>query len=281
MKPSVLRDIPASVLESVQVAPVRELARRLLANGASPAFARRIMARVEHLARTRDGAHPLDLAAEAIGNRFPRVVLRPGVGGPQTLAFLGARGAGRSALVRKLALRLRGSGRRVAVLLVNQPGSSKPEWLANWLGEIGAAAWIVTTGHEAPVRTLQRHDVVLVDGCGDAARDGAVLEALATRGGGARLDAIRIAVLAGDGAPERLRADVRALMPLAPVCAVLTRLDLAQGPAAGLEITADAKLPIAFLCDGARDERHLHRLDPERASDVFLRGGIASKGGIA
>jgi hypothetical protein len=56
---------------------------------------------------------------------------------------------------------------------------------------------------------------------------------------------------------------------------VLTRLDLAQAPASGLEIAAEAKLPVAFLCDGARDERHLHRLDPDRASDVFLKGRIA------
>lgn len=275
MVPHPQLEVASRTVEGATPAPVRELARRLLANGASPAFARRIVARVEHLSRTRDGAHPLDLAAEAIGSRFPRVVLRSRREGPQTLAVLGARGAGRSALVRKLALRLRGAGRRVSVLLVSQPGSTKPEWLATWLGEIGASARIVETGHDLPARALRSDEVVLVDGCGDILRDESVLDVLAQRANGARLDAVRIAVLAADGAPERLRADVRSLLGVAPDCAVLSRIDQAQAPAAGLEIAADAKIPVAFLCDGARDERHLHRLDPERASDVFLKGRVS------
>jgi flagellar biosynthesis protein FlhF len=274
MDPLLLAQPAPARVETAAPPAVRELARRLLAHGASAAFARRVVARVEALTSRREGAHPLDLAAQAIGASFPRVVLSAPEAGPVALALLGARGAGRSALTRKLALRYRGAGRRVSVLAVRQPGSSKPEWLATWLQEQGVAARVVESGADAPRRALQSADVVLVDGCGDARRDRAVLEQLAD-GSAARLALTRLAVLAADSGPERLRADLRTLRALEPDCAVLTRLDLSAAPAAGLELAAEARVPVAFACDGARDEAHLHRLDPERAADVFLKGRIA------
>ena len=254
---------------------VRDLARRLLAQGASPGLAQRIVARVETLGRSEADVHPLDLAARVIGESFPRFVLRTPKTGPAVVAVLGSRGSGRSAFVRKLALRLCGAGRRVSVLAVRQRESSKPEWLATWLGEIGAFAAVVDSVQEIPRRALHATDVVLIDGCGDMTRDVAITEAVAGRGGLGRSIETRIGVLAADAAPERLRADVRALRAIASSCSVLTRLDLAQAPAAAFEIASTADLPIAFVSDGAGEGKHLHRCGPERAADVFLKGRIA------
>ena len=129
---------------SVVPAPaMRDLARRLLAQGASPGLTQRVVARVETLGRSEENAHPLDLAARVIGESFPRVVMRAPRTGPAVLSVLGSRGSGRSTFVRKLALRLRGTGRRVSVLAVAQHGSSRPEWIATWMSEIGAFGCVV------------------------------------------------------------------------------------------------------------------------------------------
>ncbi len=254
---------------------VYELARRLLSNGVSPGLARRIVTRVEALSGRGDLRHPLDLAADVIGASFPRVVLRTRRDQPVALALLGARAAGRTSLLRKLVLRMRDAGRKPAVLAVRQPGSSKPEWLAGWLDEMGLNAEVVDAGAALPRRALRGASLVLVDGAGDPGRDEEILAALGRGGLGRPIAATRVAVLAADAAPERVRADVRALRGLAPDCSVLTRIDLCDAPAAAFEICSDAGLPVAFACDGARDERHLHRLDPDRAADLFLKGKLS------
>ena len=100
----------------VSAPAVRDLARRLLAQGASPGLTQRVVARVETLGRSEENVHPLDLAARVIGDLFPRVVLRTPNTGPAVVAVFGSRGSGRSTFVRKLALRLCGAGRRVSVL---------------------------------------------------------------------------------------------------------------------------------------------------------------------
>lgn len=253
---------------------VRELARRLLENGTSPALARRVLARVESRTLRAEFTHPLDIAAAEIGNAFPRVVLNARRNQTTALALLGAPGSGRSAVARKLALRMRGQDRPVAVLALAQPGSTKPEWLATWLEEIGVRARVVTEGVELPARTLRGAQVVLVDGSGDLARDTRVLDTL-TAGVGSHLAWRRVGVLAADADSERLRDEAGALREAGADCAVLTRFDLAVAPAAALEITAESGLAIAFVCDGVRDEMHLHRFGPESAADVFLTGRIA------
>jgi flagellar biosynthesis protein FlhF len=254
---------------------VRDLARRLLAQGASPAFAQRVVARVEALGRSQGDAHPLDLAARVIGDAFPRVVLRTPRATAAVLAVLGARGSGRSAFVRKLALRLRGAGRRVSVVAVKQRESSKPAWLATWMGEIGAFACVVDVDEAIPRRALEASDVVLVDGSGNAKRDVSIVESIAWQSDAPRIVETRVGVLASDLSPERLRAEARALRAAGAACSVLTRLDLAAAPAAAFEIASSAELPVAFASDGVDEGDHLHRCTPERAADVFLKGRIA------
>ncbi len=253
---------------------VRELARRLLENGTSPGLARRVLARVESRKLRAEFTHPLDIAAAEIGNAFPRVVLRARRDEAIALALVGAPGVGRSAVARKLALRLRGQERAVAVLALEQPGSTKPEWLANWLEEIGVRARVVTTGNELPARTLRGSQIVIVDGSGNLARDAQVLGTL-ERGIGTHLAWRRVGVLAADADAERMRDEARALRDLGADCAVITRFDLAAAPATALEIAAESGLAVAFVCNGTRDEHHLHRLGPELAADVFLTGKIA------
>lgn len=253
---------------------VRELARRLLENGTSPGLARRVLARVESRSLRSEFTHPLDIAAQEIGNAFPRVVLQARRNAATALALFGAPGVGRSAVARKLALRLRGQDRAVTVLALEQPGSSKPEWLATWFEEIGVRARVVTPGTELPARTLRGSQVVVVDGSGDLARDAQVLDSLA-RGIGSSLEWRRVGVLAADTDADRMRDEAQALREIGADCVVVTRLDLAPAPATALEIAAESGLAVAFVCDGTRDERHLHRVGPEQAADVFLTGRIA------
>ncbi len=253
---------------------VRELARRLLSSGTSPELARRVLARVEARSLHPDFTHPLDVAAAEIGNAFPRVVLRARRGEGTALALLGAPGSGRSAVARKLALRLRERERSVAVLALEQPGSSKPEWLATWLEEIGVRASVVAPDTELPPKSLRGARVVLVDGSGDWSRDEPVLDALAS-GVGAHLAWRRVGVLAADVSASELQEQAHGLRAAGANCAIVTRFDRAAAPATALEIAAEHGLSVAFVCDGARDERHLHRLEPELAADVFLTGRIA------
>lgn len=253
---------------------VREIARRLLENGTSPGLARRVLARVESRRLRADFTHPIDLAAQEIGTAFPRVVLSARAQEGTALAIFGAPGVGRSAVARKLALRMRAQDRAVAVLAVEQPGSSKPEWLATWFEEIGVSARIVTPGTALPPRTLRGARVVIVDGSGDAAHDTRAVDEI-SRGVGAHLSWQRVGVLAADSDAERLRDEARALRDVGADCVVVTRIDLASAPAAVLEIAAESGLGIAFVCDGTRDERHFHRLGPELAADLFLTGRVA------
>jgi signal recognition particle GTPase len=234
-----------------------------------------VVARVETLGRSEPHVHPLDLAARVIGEVFPRVVVRMPRTGPALLSVLGSRGSGKSSFVRKMALRLSGAGRRVSVLVMRQRESSKPEWLATWLGEAGAFACVVEPGELVPSRALHESDVVLVDGAGDPSRDAAFVEAVARSAGAQRAVETRIGVLAADSAPDRLRAELRALRAIGTGCCVLSRLDLAAAPAAALELASAATLPIAFVTDGVEEALHLHRCGPERAADVFLKGRIA------
>jgi len=253
---------------------VRELARRLLENGTSPGLARRVLARVESRRLRADFTHPIDLAAQEIGSAFPRVVLSARRQEGTALAIFGAPGTGRSAVARKLALRMRGQDRAVAVLAVEQPGSTKPEWLTTWFEEIGVSARIVTPGIALPLRTLRGARVVLVDGSGQFERDVRAIDEV-SRGVGSHLDWRRVGILAADVDAERLRDEARALRQVGADCVVITRIDLASAPAAVLEIAAESGLGIAFVCDGTRDERHLHRLGPELAADLFLKGRVA------
>ena len=188
---------------AVSVPAVRDLARRLLAQGASPGLAQRVVARVETLARSEPSAHPLDLAARVIGDSFPRVVLRAPRGSTAVLSVLGSRQSGRSAFVRKLALRLCGAGRRVSVLAVKQRESSKPEWLATWMGEVGAFACVVDVDREIPQVALEDADVVLVDGSGSLKSDVSITESIAWQNLSPQVDETRIGELAADAAPER------------------------------------------------------------------------------
>ena len=258
---------------SVQPA-VRELARRLLSSGTSPELARRVLARVESRSLNPEFTHPLDIAAQEIGNAFPRVVLRARRDEATALALIGAPGSGRSAVARKLALRLRERDRAVAVLALEQPGSSKPEWLATWLEEIGVRARVVAPSVELSPKTLRGSHVVIVDGSGDWTRDEPMLDGLAS-GAAARFAWRRVAVLAADSTPADLRSQARDLRAVGANCAIVTRFDRAETPAAALEIAGESGLPVAFICDGARDEKHFHRVDPELAADVFLTGRLA------
>jgi flagellar biosynthesis GTPase FlhF len=266
---------PQSKDPAVSVPAVRDLARRLLAQGASPGLTQRVLARVETLGRSEKDAHPLDLGARVIGGSFPRVTMRAPRSGPAVLSVVGSRGCGRSAFARKLALRLCGAGRRVAVLAVAQRGSSRPEWLATWMNEIGAFACVVDARDEIPRRALEEKDVVLIDGSGELERDAAIAARVVLGDSSRRLVEMRMGVLAADMSPERLRADARALRASAAGCSVLTRLDLAESPAAALEIVCTAGLPLAFVSDGIEEEKHLHRSGPERAADLFLTGRVA------
>jgi flagellar biosynthesis GTPase FlhF len=269
----------------VAVPAVRDLARRLLAQGASPGFTQRVVARVEALHRSGridESAHPLDLAARVIGESHARFALPVPRGSAMLVAVLGARGSGRSAFVRKLALRLCGARRRVAVLAVRQPGTSKPEWVAAWASEIGARACVIDPDVELARSAVRDAEVILVDGSGDLERDvvaaesaARILAPVSDARGIPRIARTRIAVLAADSSSERLRAEARALRAVRADCCVLTRLDLASTPASAFEIAAAANLPVAFVSCGASEEHDLHRSGPELAADVFLKGRIA------
>ncbi|MBL8861957.1 MAG: hypothetical protein JNK02_08080 [Planctomycetes bacterium] len=264
----------APALQEAAQPAVRELARRLLANGASPELARRVVERVASRGSSGEPEHPLDAAAAELGAAFPRFELPMPKDAVTGLALLGVRRAGRSALARKLALRFRARDLRPAVIALDQAGATTPQWLASWLQEAGVPAVVAGASASFPFDALGGARVLVLDGSGDLRGDArTVLRFERETRGVVRWR--RVGVLGADASIGRLSAEARALRAVGAECAVLTRVDAAVAPAAALEACAAHRLPVAFLCDGPGDDGHLRRLVPDLAADVFLRGRAA------
>ena len=71
-----------------------------------------------------------------------------------------------------------------------------------------------------------------------------------------------------------LALSVQAFRKLGPDAVCVTKLDETVEPAGALETALEARLPIAFLCDGQDVRSHLQRPTSDHFADLFLRGKL-------
>lgn len=276
--------VPIDELVGLALEPgTRDVARRMLAHGASSEFTRLILSEV--LRADARGAFAIDAAAAVLARAVPLLPSprRPRRGERVPLfAFVGPAGAGKTTALVKLGRRLREAGRRVLF------ASLDPLSLAT-LERVGSLASDVDRG-ELPLepvrsaddlRRLLRKagsvDVVLLDTPGLSPREEERLDELARELAAVAAPCALTTLLVLSAASGRgaLRLATRAFAPFRAEGAVLTKLDETDEPGASVEALVRARLAAAFLCDGQDARAHLLRPSGEALSDLVLRGHLA------
>ena len=257
-----------------------DVRRRLLTSGASERLVDAVVRRV--VASGRGGTHAIDEAAQVLGQALrvhpsPRRLAEH----PTILAFAGPPGAGKTTTLAKLGRRLQRAGRRVAF------ASFDPQSLAALERVGGHAADVDRT--ELPIAAVRNAndlrrflrkaagvEVVLLDTPGFSPREDAALSRFAETFQSCRspLSFPTYLVLPASTSRGSLALSVQAFRKLGPDAVCITKLDETVEPAGALETALEARLPIAFFCDGQDVRTHLRRPTPDHFADLFLRGKL-------
>jgi flagellar biosynthesis protein FlhF len=261
----------------------RDVARRMLAHGASPEFARAVLSDVQrHGAR---GAFAVDAAAATLAAlvRLMPSPRRPRRGEPAPLfAFVGPTGVGKTTSLVKLGRKLREAGRKVLFASLDPASLGALERVGSLesdvdRGEIPLAPLREPDELRRLVRRAGALDAVLLDTPGLSPREEQRLDELARElariAGGNEL--CTLLVLAAGAGRGSLRLTTRAFARFRPDGCVLSKLDETDEPATAVEAMLRAHLPLAFLCDGQDARGHLVRPLPETCPDLVLRGRLA------
>ncbi len=261
----------------------RDVARRLLACGASSEFARLVLGEIRRGGAS--GAYAIDAAAAVLARL---IGILPSPRRPKrheetpVFAFVGPTGVGKTSALVKLGRRLRAAERAVVF------ASLDPLALES-LEKVGGIASDVDRG-EIPLALVRAPDHLrglleragAVDAClldtpGLSPREEERLDEVARELASlARVGQLRtLLVLSAAAGRGALRLATRAFARFRPEGAVLTKLDETDEPAAALEALVRARIPLAFLCDGQDARAHLVRPSPGACADLMLRGRLA------
>ncbi|MCH2105617.1 MAG: hypothetical protein MK291_03125 [Planctomycetes bacterium] len=260
----------ARIDETATSTETSEVEERLLSHGCTLGFA----AAAWQEAASLEGRHPLDAAAEVLGNKLQVAKLPKLPGKTRVLAMLGHSGAGKTLSLAKLSARLVRAERRVALagLSDGRVGATAPlEAHGALLGtEVklfgpGAALNASTLGAPGP-------EAILLDTTGDIEEDVARLSELEKdlASSGAVLD-VQL-VLGANQQAESWAALFEAASVLPVGGCVVTKLDETRRPATVLESICEENLPVAFLSAGSDLTRDLVRATPDAFADIFLLG---------
>jgi flagellar biosynthesis protein FlhF len=261
---------------------LEDVERVLRRNGGSEELVRSTLGEVR--ASGALGAFALDAAAAALGRRIavapsPRVARRASgaLARPCTIAFVGPTGVGKTTTLAKLASRLVRAGRRVGVVSMDKQRPGAVEQLAALGRAMQAPVDVASDGADLARIVARSHgvDCCLVDTTGRSPRDLPALEELSRSLAQAQAPLETYLVVPATASRAALAQAREGFAALRPGAWVVTKLDETHEPAAVLESAAEAGASLAFLCDGQEIARHLHRADPERIADLFLRGRLA------
>ncbi len=260
-----------------QRTPLADVERRLREHGASKKLREAIL---EGIVKVQDDeAHPLDLAAGEIAKQFDVAALPLPQGETAVVALLGHTGVGKTTTLAKLALRLSRAGRKVAIATLD---ADRVGGVAQ-IKAYGELLKIPSMALRDPARLADqlalepdRFDVVLIDGTGDVQKDVDSLLALgdACDAASAKIQLATLVVLPATASMVALESTTATAAPLAPLGAIVTKLDEAQQPMPALEHARASGLGIAFLTNGPDLGPHFFRANRERFADLALIGRI-------
>jgi flagellar biosynthesis protein FlhF len=260
-----------------QRTPLADVERRLREHGASKKLREAIL---EGIVKVQDDeAHPLDLAAAEIAKQFDVAALPLPQGETAVVALLGHTGVGKTTTLAKLALRLSRAGRKVAIATLD---ADRVGGVAQ-IKAYGELLKIPSMALRDPARLADqlalepdRFDVVLIDGTGDVQKDVDSLLALgdACDAASAKIQLATLVVLPATASMVALESTTATAAPLAPLGAIVTKLDEAQQPMPALEHARASGLGIAFLTNGPDLGPHFFRANRERFADLALIGRI-------
>lgn len=260
-----------------QRTPLADVERRLREHGASKKLREAIL---EGIVKVQDDeAHPLDLAAAEIAKQFDVAALPLPQGETAVVALLGHTGVGKTTTLAKLALRLSRAGRKVAIATLD---ADRVGGVAQ-IKAYGELLKIPSMALRDPARLADqlalepdRFDVVLIDGTGNVQKDVDSLLALgdACDSASAKIQLATLVVLPATASMVALESTTATAAPLAPLGAIVTKLDEAQQPMPALEHARASGLGIAFLTNGPDLGPHFFRANRERFADLALIGRI-------
>ena len=267
----------SSVSGAPQRTPLADVERRLREHGASKKLRESIL---EGIVKVKDDeAHPLDLAADEIAKQFDVALLPLPKGETAVVALLGTTGVGKTTTLAKLALRLSRAGRRVAMATLD---ADRVGGVAQ-VKAYGDLLRIPSMALRDPKRLAEqlalepdRFDVVLVDGTGNIPKDVDALLALgdACDEADAKIQLATLVVLPATASTAAMEGTTTAAAPIAPLGAVITKLDEAHQPLPALEHARSCGLGLAFLTNGPELGPHFFRANRDRFADLALIGRI-------
>ena len=260
-----------------QRTPLADVERRLREHGASKKLRELILNGI--VKENEQGAHPMDLAATEIAKHFDVATLPLPKGKTAVVALLGTTGVGKTTTIAKLAMRLARAGRSVAMATLDAE-------------RVGGIAQIKAYGELLKIPSIalrdprdlaeqlsldpERFDVVLVDGTGDVEKDVESLRTLdaACAETNSKIQLATLVVVPATASVAAMEAATLAAEPIAPLAAIVTKLDEAKQPLPALEHAQGGGLGIAFLTNGPDLGPHFFRADAERFADLALIGRI-------
>jgi len=256
---------------------VSDVERHLVAAGFSDELTRRVLAPVERMAG--EGMHPIDAAAAVLGRLFQIAPMPKRQDQLRVMALVGPTGSGKTTTLAKLAVLLLKAGRRVAFATTDTYRVGAVDQLRAYAEVLEVPLYVASSPNElaASVAAASDRDVLLVDTAGRSPQDTEHLTRLArdleVAGREVDLDALLVlSAAAGRGALAAARA---AYAVLAPSSVVLTKTDETREAGLALEFCMQARLGLAFVCDGQDVNAHIHRPTEETFADLVLRGKVA------
>ena len=250
----------------------RDVARRLLGNGASFALVDVALSRIRR--KGASGMFAIDAAAEALG-RVVRLLPSPKrTGDPKAFAFVGPPGSGKTSCMLRLAQRMQEGGRSCLCSTIAMPDVQLPG--GQHLG-LDLPLIEVEDGSELE-RAVRRYgpDAFLLDTPGLSPKEPRPLATLGRDLRSLVTDQTLQLILTLDASAPRaeLRSILSNFRSMAPAGVCLTHLNMAEKVVPAFEELARSRLPLAFLSVGTTP-LDFCRPSADRVADLLLRGRLS------